>query len=238
MSVWEKRSRKLLGVLNRGYSYATLKHIGFSQQLLSNEIAKLGIDRVHVGCGTLILNGWINVEYEPNKVYGSLKKVSDKGYLVNFNVTKGLPVADGSLQFIAGAHFIEHLDLNAGIKFAKTAYQKLKTGGRIRLSCPDMEIYASNYIGRNANFFENPEIKKACTFKQAKTFGEIFIAKAYDSGGAHKWFYDFESLRHVLVTAGFKNIKKCRRLESQIPDVEKIELPEREIETLYVEAEK
>ena len=238
MSVGKKRIKKFFGRLNQGYSYLTLKYTKFNQPFISHQISTLNIDRLHVGCGNLFLKDWINIEYEPLKVYGSLNQVADRTYVLNFNVNKGLPVPDNSMKAIAGAHFIEHLDLNAGITFVQRAYQALKTGGRIRLSCPDMEIYATNYVTRNKNFFEHPEIQKACTFKQSKTFGEIFVAKAYDSGGAHKWFYDFDSLKHILETAGFRKIKKCQRLESDIPDVEKIELPEREIETLYVEAGK
>jgi predicted SAM-dependent methyltransferase len=238
MSILQKRLNKFSALLQQGYSYSTFKHTAFRVKYIESKLVNLNIDRLHVGCGNIILPGWLNVEYETKKVYGSLRKVSKNTYLLNFNVLKGLPVADNRLKYITGAHFIEHLDLNAGIKFARVAYQKLKEGGRIRLSCPDLEIYARNYVAKNETFYHDDEIQKACTFKNAETFGEVFIAKAYDSGGAHKWFYDFDSLKHVLDKAGFKNIKKCKRLESLIPDVEKFELPEREIETLYVEAEK
>ena len=67
---------------------------------------------------------------------------------------------------------------------------------------------------------------------------EIFIAKAYDSGGSHKWFYDFDSLKHILESAGFTQVKKCGRLEGAVPDLEMIEPLGRELETLYVEAVK
>ena len=88
------------------------------------------------------------------------------------------------------------------------------------------------------DFFNNKFIKEACAFKNAKTPGEIFIAKAYDSGFNHKWFYDLESLRHILENAGFKQVKRCLRPEGNVPDIEITEMPEREIETLFVEAVK
>lgn len=151
-------------------------------------------------------------------------------------MTKPWPIYDSSIQFIAGSHFIEHLDLNKGIAIVKESYRVLKSGGTIRLSCPDLEIYAKNYIEGNKSFFENDLIKEWCAFSQAETYGEIFAAKAYDSGGSHKWFYDFYSLKHILELAGFEQVKKCERLEGKTPNLENIELPQRELETVYVEA--
>ena len=143
-----------------------------------------------------------------------------------------------SVSFVAGSHFIEHLDLNQSVKFCKEAHNVLKSGGTIRLSCPDLEIYASKYISKDNAFFKNEEIKKACTFKTAETPSQIFAAKAYDSGGAHKWFHDFSSLKNVLERAGFTGIRKLKRLEGETPDLELLEPAQREIETLYVEANK
>jgi predicted SAM-dependent methyltransferase len=131
---------------------------------------------------------------------------------------------------------IEHLDLNGGILFFKEAYRVIKKGGVIRMSCPDLAIYASQYIKKNNDFFKNPLIREACTFKNAVTPGEIFIAKAYDSGGAHKWFYDFDSLKHVLELAGFSQVQKKERLNGSVPDIDQIEALAREIESLYIEA--
>jgi len=114
----------------------------------------------------------------------------------------------------------------------------MKKGGVIWISCPDLRLYAENYVSDNRNFFENSPIKKLCVYDKAVTPGEIFMAKAYDCGKSHEWFYDFESLKHVLEISGFSQIRKKSRLESQIPGIEKIELAEREVETLYVEAVK
>jgi predicted SAM-dependent methyltransferase len=147
-----------------------------------------------------------------------------------------LPTSPHNL--VAGSHIIEHFDLNAGLRLMGEAHRVLKPGGVVRLSCPDLELYAKNYLSGNKDFFNNPKIREWCTFKQAETFGEIFAAKAYDNSGTHKWFYDFDSLKHILAKNGFGNIRKVGRLEGKTPDVEKIELSDRELETIYIEAEK
>lgn len=234
----QKRIRKVKGFLNQAYSVVSLKYTPFNYRNLVARVSKASISRLHVGCGLTVLDGWCNILYEPGQEYGVLKQLKEKTFYLNYNLLKPWPFAEGSIQHIAGAHFIEHLDLNDCLKFLHQAYQVLKSGGSIRLSCPDLEIYARNYLNNNAFFFANEEIKKACTFQNARTPSQIFIAKAYDSGGAHKWFHDFSSLKDALERTGFTDVRKLTRLTGRTPDLDKLELPQRESESLYVEAVK
>ncbi|OGX38762.1 MAG: hypothetical protein A3C36_00810 [Omnitrophica WOR_2 bacterium RIFCSPHIGHO2_02_FULL_52_10] len=218
-------------------SYLTLRHTRRNRRRLREEIARRGVSRLHVGCGLVLLDGWLNIFYERREEYGRVKERGGR-LALNYNLLKTWPVADHSIAFIAGSHFIEHLDLNAGIAFLKESFRVMKPGAVIRLSCPDLEIYARNYVEGNRAFFENKLVKEWCAFSQARTPGEILAAKAYDSGGSHRWFYDFASLKHILELAGFRDVKKCGRLEGKVPGLKDIELPERELETVYVEAVK
>ncbi|MBN1870279.1 MAG: methyltransferase domain-containing protein [Candidatus Omnitrophica bacterium] len=234
---WKKRVMKTKGFLCRACSYLLLRYTRWNAGRLRKDIAGRRVDKIHAGCGLVLLKGWLNILYEPKQEYGKLKDING-ALVLNYNLLKPWPMEDNSVSFIAASHLIEHLDLNHGIRFLKEGHRVLKPGGTIRLSCPDLEIYARNYVTGNMEFFENKLIKEWCAFPQAKTPGEILAAKAYDSGGAHKWFYDFDSLKHVLKTAGFQDVKRCRRLEGEVPELDALELPERELETLYVEAMK
>jgi len=236
-NVFQKRIVKFRGFLNFFYSVLCLRFTRLGQRMLFRRVRDLKIDKVHVGCGNTLLQGWLNITFEPREEYGRIKEKGEAFWL-NYNLLKPWPFADESIQFIAGSHMIEHLDLNGGILFFKEAYRVMKKGGVIRMSCPDLEIYASNYIKNNNEFFRNSFVREACTFKNAVTPGEIFISKAYDSGGAHKWFYDFDSLKHVLELAGFSQVQRKERLKGSIPDIDQVEASAREIESLYVEAVK
>lgn len=228
---------KIKGILNQTYSGISLRYTRFNMFFLKKEIAQANIERLHVGCGHVLLDDWLNVFYETREEYGRLIKKA-KAFVLNYNLLKPWPIKNETIKFIAGSHFIEHLDLNDGIKFLKEAHRVMGNNAVIRLSCPDMELYARHYVNGNKEFFNHAKIKEWCTFKNAQTPGEIFVAKAYDSGGSHKWFYDFDSLKHILELAGFKNVRRCGRLEGQVPDLELLEPAERELETLYVEANK
>ena len=233
----QKRLMKLKGVFWQGYSWLALRHSPLNRRSLARRIENLAVDKLHVGCGDVLLSGWLNILFEQRQEYGRVKNIQGT-WLLNFNLHKPWPVGDERMSVIAGSHFIEHLDLNAGLRFAREAFRVLKTGGVLRLSCPDLELYARRYVEKNSAFFQHPLIREWCTFKAAATPGEIFIAKAYDSGGAHKWFYDFESLRHVLINAGFREVNRVGRKEGKTPDLDKLEPAARELETLYVEAVK
>lgn len=236
-SLWQKRCRKFQRFFKTILSGLTLRYTDSNCVRLQRQIKQKGIHRFHVGCGNVLLRDWLNITYDASEIYGVLLNRRD-GLLLSYDLRKRWPVEDGSLDFVAGSHFIEHLDLNHGIQFAREAYRCLKKGGVVRLSCPDLEIYAKNYVERNKRFFDHPKVREWCAFKQADTPGEILAAKAYDSGGSHQWFYDFESLKHVLQLAGFSVVKRCGRLEGKTPDLERLEPAERELETVYIEAEK
>lgn len=234
---WGKRKAKLQGLWNQFRSLISLRYTRLNACLLQKQITEKRVNRLHVGCGNVLLNGWLNVLYEKRQFYGRIQQ--DNGALrLNYNLLKPWPIENDSIELIAGSHFIEHLDLNDGLRFLEEAFRVLRLGGTIRLSCPDLEIYANHYVKRDKAFFDHKLIREWCTFEKAETPGEIFIAKAYDSGGSHKWFYDFDSLKHILGSAGFIRVKKCGRLEGVIPDLETIEPSGRELETLYVEAVK
>ncbi len=237
MTVWQKRLFKLKGFLIYLYSLALLRYSAFNRAQLKKFFAASTVNKLHLGCGLLYLPGWCNVLYEKNQEYGRLTKREGTDFL-NYNLMGPWPWAENSVTHVAAAHFIEHIDLNQCLWFCGQAYNVLKPGGVIRLSCPDLEVYARNYVAGNQDFFSNQEIIKACTFKTALTSSQIFAAKAYDSGGAHKWFHDFSSLKSVLERAGFVDVKKVDRLEGKTPDLAKLELAGREIETVYVEAVK
>lgn len=236
MSKWNKRKAKVIGLIKFIYSGATLKYSPLNFNRLLVETSRLGINKIHVGCGGLILKNWLNITYDPREVYGTIKNTGNNAFLLNWNINNGIPVQDQTVDLIAAAHFIEHIDLNECLEFCQKSFKVLRPGGIIRLSCPDLEIYAWNYINGDMKFFNNLEIKKACTYKSAVTPSQIFAAKAYDSGGAHKWFHDFSSLENVLKRVGFSEIRKVGRLEGLMPELEQLELPQREIETVYVEA--
>jgi len=221
-------SRNFFGTKNKLY-----------RRFLANSIKKRGFQKINIGCGPKGIKGWLNFGLFPSFriPYGLVFKKNSIYYL-NYDLSAGLPLKNNSIKHIYNSHFIEHLDLKEGIEFFKEVYRVLKPGGIIRTSCPDLEKYAQKYIERDLSFFKNKQIKEFCFYKEAHTPGEIFIAKAYDNINCHRWFYDKESLTHLLKKTGFKDIYPTKVHESKIKNITIIEPKYRAIESLYLEARK
>jgi|SRR5450830_549067 predicted SAM-dependent methyltransferase len=83
-------------------------------------------DRLHVGCGTVILPGWINVDREPGKGVDHI-----------LGIRRSLPFAN--LSRIFAEHFLEHLTEEEGAGFLRDCFRALSNGGRIRLSTPSLD---------------------------------------------------------------------------------------------------
>lgn len=100
---------------------------------------------INVGAGTFNHPNWINVD-KISKFY----KSSQNRNIINFDLLdlKPLPFKDNSIDLIYTAHTIEHVTDEAVSNLFKEAYKKLKKGGIIRITCPDM-LFLFNAYKRN-----------------------------------------------------------------------------------------
>src|SRR5437016_2706603 len=89
--------------------------------------------RLHIGCGPLRLDGWINVD---NQTYPGVDQVLD--------VTQGLPFDD--LSFIFAEHFIEHLAYASALALMRECRRVLRDDGVLRLSTPNLDwVWITHY---------------------------------------------------------------------------------------------
>lgn len=201
-------------------------------------------DKLNIGCGFNYVENWINIglfqlHLMPYYVY-LLKKKKNETTVIHFDMNQDFPINPTSIKYIYASHFIEHLTFEQGINFTKNSYKVMKKGGKIRLTCPDLETWTKKYYKKDNDFFDkyyntNKEFNR---LPELKTRGEIFMSQLH--GWGHKWGYDFESLKDILERAGFSNIEKKQVLDSSLPDIKKLEptVGMRALETVFVEAEK
>ena len=82
--IWQKRWMKIKGWFLRVYSYGILRYTKWNTRRLQMKIHGRNIDKLHVGCGLVWLDGWLNILYEPRQEYGRVKEV-DGRLLLNYN---------------------------------------------------------------------------------------------------------------------------------------------------------
>ncbi len=157
--------------------------------------------RLHIGCGTNLLAGWMNVDLKQ----GDLR----------IDIRQGLPFPDGSIDLIFHEHFLEHLDYpGEATALVRESRRVLVPEGYMRIGVPDTEYTLKAYIQRNEAYFrlcrERWHPKWCTTPMESVNFH-------FRQSGEHKFAYDFETLAKLLAQTGFKNISRSQYRSSTVP---------------------
>lgn len=84
------------------------------KDILQKECIKL-----HIGCGTVYKEGWINID---NNSDNNIKKLD-----FMWDLRKPLPLPENSVDFIYNEHFLEHLTADEGGGAFKRMYANVET---------------------------------------------------------------------------------------------------------------
>ena len=200
--------------------------------------------KVNLGCGLSVANGWINVDASLNAFIAAWPKITHRftyrfsganrfysftdyhnilknNRFVHHNLEKSIPFEDNSVDYVYSSHFLEHLAKTERDRLIAEIYRVLKPGGRVRIAVPDLDFAVSLYK-------LNEKSRMLDTYFFVEDRGSYF--------SRHKYMYDFELIKTLLETNGFKNILRRVYQKGNIPDLELLDkYPE---DTLYVEAVK
>ena len=179
---------------------------------------------LHLGCGNVCHAGWINVDIRP----------PDGGYFADFR--NPIPLPDGCARHIHCEHVLEHLDYEDAISFLGECHRVLERGGSLRLILPDAEKYLRAYGSDDTPFFD--QFKHLGGAVHPLNLKMEVINQMFRMGGAHRFAWDFETIRHHLERIGFADIHKSSFgdvvAEFKIDGID----PWREQESVYVNASK
>lgn len=142
--------------------------------------------KVNVGCGRNILKGWKNHDQD-------------------VDITKPLPFANDSVDFMLAEHVIEHVGYYEALGFLKECARVLKPWGVIRVCVPSIERVLKhgdeNYIKFVSRWAPTPDVRGA------------MHAILFEHGHKAPWT---ESLMEAtLHYCGFKNITRCEPSQSR-----------------------
>lgn len=204
------------------------------RKLVADYLARNDPAKLNIGCGSNILSGWLNTEFEELVPRGVL-------YL---DATRPFPFADASFDLVFSEHMIEHVPLAGAANMLRECHRVLKSGGRIRIGTPRLEFmlellsnpteahetYADLHF---QDFTEEPEVRTPAR-----------IMNDYYRMWGHQFVYDEPTLRLLLERAGFVGVRSEAVGESADPRLRGIENEGRMTEgmlaltTLVLEAEK
>ena len=197
---------------------------------------------VNLGCGLAVASGWINVDASLNALFagapkfllrllyrlsGANRYYTEQEYgrllseycFVFHDLARSLPFREKTVDVFYSSHYFEHLFKKDAERLLRELRGALKEGGLIRIAVPDLAHAVGLYKdGKTKEMLEN----------------YFFVDDKSSYLARHKYMYDFESLKALLVDAGYKNVRRCNYQEGTAPDLNSLD--NRPEETLFVEA--
>jgi len=176
---------------------------------------------VHLGCGSRIFAGWVNVDACPGK-----------GVDLVWDLRVRLPIRDNTAKMIYSEHVLEHLYKPDAVRLLNECIRILQPGGVLRMGVPDAAVYMQAYANRESVFFE--ELKHLGGAVEPLSSPIDVINQMFRMGGHHLFAWDFQSLSAVLTRIGFRNVTRWSAGASSCPEL-CLDDPAHAFETLYLE---
>ena len=138
--------------------------------------------KLHLGCGTKKLEGWINIDSVPECCPD-----------VVHDITKPLPYADQSADELLAEDLLEHFDKYIRYLVFYEWTRVLKVGGKITLQVPDFKTILFRY-------FNSVMIILWIYFGENLWESRIYIGHF----GNHKWGYSQKTLKEFVSLFGIE----------------------------------
>jgi SAM-dependent methyltransferase len=173
--------------------------------------------RLHWGCGSVIAPGWINSDI-----------MDGPGVDIPCDIRRGLPLSDGSVDYIVSHHALPDLGLYDQVPALRELHRVLRPGGVLRLSLPDLDRAIAAYQqGRRAYFH---------TWEWDSVAGNFITHVLWY--GLTRTLFTWEFTEELLRKAGFAEVRRVDYRVTASGTAEIVALDSRPEESLYVEAVK
>lgn len=181
--------------------------------------------RLHIGCGSDIRKGWLNMDLRPPRDHDALAEV------LIVDLRQGIPLEDAAAHTVYSSHFLEHLTPSEAVRHLRECHRVLAPGGRIRLVVPDFAACCQAYLAMNTPFFTLLDPLLAVSSPPGGVTIVDYMQVVAHQGGEHRSLYDEEKLARLLGGVGF--IAPARVAFDPSLD---LDTPERRRYSLYMEA--
>lgn len=165
-----------------------------------------GCVKVSLGCGRSVPEGWIGLDdkYRGSSIY-------------QWDLRRGLPFHDQSVDAILAEHVIEHLSLDDYILLLRECHRCLRDGGILRIVSPDARIIAALILGQEGDR-EEQQIefdKKLHQWAEYPPLGNRVANRLAYQWGQHQSLLEPRSLKVILRHTGFDDIVSLSPADSR-----------------------
>lgn len=196
-NIIKKSYNNLINIINNAYWH--VQAVKFRANWLKYR-NKYSFHAIHIGCGSFLLDGWLNCDIK-------LRNNKNEGTAL-WDFRYAIPVNSSSVDAIFNEHFLEHLSYNDALFFIEECFRVLKTNGILRISTPDLQKIISLYNDKNPFVDLSTAInrhKRIMGYKNDISKAYFFNDKMRAWG--HLFIYDYETLSTILKEKGFRGIK-------------------------------
>jgi len=169
--------------------------------------------KLNLGSGpTNGTNGWVNVD-----LFGAD---------INHDLTKGVPLADNTVDVVYSSHVFEHIPYQDLLHVIQEIRRILKPGGKLLVCVPNAGLYLRAYF-RNEMFVNYDEMYIPAAVNTNSKIDQLnYIAYL---NGDHTFMFDEENIINILKMCDFNNVD-FRDFNDEIDSLE------RDFESMYVQA--
>lgn len=177
------------------------------------------VRRLHWGCGTVTPFGWVNSD-----------RAAAPGVDVVADIRQGLPLASESFDYIVSIHALPEIPYCDQDRTLVELRRLLRPGGVLRLGLPDLDKALAAYRSGDVDYFLIGDDDIRCLS------GKLIVQLTWY--GRSRCLFTFEFMAELLQRAGFREITRCefQQTRSSFPGI--VELDDRQLESLFVEATK
>lgn len=195
--------------------------------------------KLHIGCGTNFLEGWLNTDLNP------------KPGAIFLDAGKEFPIVNEKLDYIYSEHLFEHLTPEQQLNMLRESYRVLKSGGAMRVATPSLDflfdIYNAPLQKENREYVSwsvdsSPYLEFVDKNIKDENIHYCYVINNFFRAWGHQMIHNFTSLEKIGMQAGFSRVRKATVGESDISALQNIEKhgevipPEKNnLETMVVE---
>ena len=195
----QEKNKEVFSILNGKFKYCKIcntKFYEFSDQ--NKDFCSIpcmsssdSIIKLHLGCGLIRIPGYLNVD---------ITQHSNVDYVAD---VRNLPFEDKSVDFIYAAAILEHISRSEWKSVLSHWYNKLHSGGQLRVSVPDFEVICEWYMKH----------------KKLDGLYGLVVGGQRDKYDYHGMMFDFNTLLDGLKEVGFSDIKRYDWKKTELYDL-------------------
>lgn len=173
--------------------------------------------RLNWGCGPITPYGWVNSDV-----------LAAPGVDTVADIRNGLPYSSGSFDYVVSIHALPELPYCDLDRALAELFRVLRPGGSLRLSLPDLDRALEAYRNDDLDYFLiGDEVVRSLA-------GKMIVQLTWF--GRCRSLFTLKFIRELLERNGFRDIERCQFQQTKSPFPGIIELDDRQLESLFVEA--